>query len=63
MFLVTYMATREEKNELLKTFQSLDVNGDGQLNREELINGNSKDYWQSAYRLNRLSENLEYIKC
>lgn len=39
VFLVNYLATKEEKKELLKTFQALDKNGDGQLNREELING------------------------
>lgn len=33
------MATMEEKNELLKTFQALDLNGDGQLTRQELIEG------------------------
>ncbi|EAS02022.1 calcium-dependent kinase (macronuclear) [Tetrahymena thermophila SB210] len=42
MFIVNYLATKEEKNELLKTFQSLDTNGDGKLSREELINGYSK---------------------
>jgi Ca2+-binding EF-hand superfamily protein len=36
---VNYFATKEEKNELLKTFQALDLNGDGQLSREELIAG------------------------
>ena len=40
MFLVTYMSTREEKAELLKTFQVLDINGDGKLSTEELIIGN-----------------------
>mgnify|MGYP003876820667 CR=1 FL=1 len=39
VFLVNYLATKEEKNELLKTFQALDLNGDGQLTREELIQG------------------------
>jgi len=42
VFLVTYMSTREEKAELLKTFQALDLNGDGQLTREELIEGYKK---------------------
>ena len=40
MFLVTYMSNREEKAELLKTFQALDINGDGKLTTEELIIGN-----------------------
>jgi len=42
MFLVTYMSTREEKAELLKTFQALDENGDGQLSTEELVKGYRK---------------------
>jgi len=36
---VNYLTTKEEKNELLKTFQALDLNGDGQLSKEELIIG------------------------
>ena len=39
VFLVTYLATQEEKNELLKTFQALDINGDGKLTREEIVQG------------------------
>lgn len=33
------MATSQEKVNLLKTFQKLDLNGDGQLTREELLEG------------------------
>jgi calcium-dependent protein kinase len=36
------LATREEKNELMRTFQALDLNNDGMLSREELIIGYSK---------------------
>jgi len=36
------MATRDEKEDLLKQFKALDENGDGMLSREELINGFSK---------------------
>lgn len=39
MFLVNYLASKEEKAQLLKTFQSLDLNGDGQLSKDELIAG------------------------
>lgn len=42
VYLVSYLSTREEKNELLKTFKVLDLNGDGQLSREELIAGYEK---------------------
>lgn len=38
-FIVNNMATKEEKNELIKTFKALDANGDGKLTREELMNG------------------------
>jgi len=39
---VSYLATREEKSQLLTTFQLLDLNGDGKLSREELITGYQK---------------------
>jgi len=42
VFLVNYLASKEEKSQLLKIFQSLDLNGDGQLSREELITGYKK---------------------
>eukprot|EP01017_Pseudomicrothorax_dubius_P024218 TRINITY_DN2577_c0_g1_i2.p2 TRINITY_DN2577_c0_g1~~TRINITY_DN2577_c0_g1_i2.p2 ORF type:complete len:342 (+),score=75.02 TRINITY_DN2577_c0_g1_i2:576-1601(+) len=42
VFLVSYFATREEKDELLKAFRALDLNGDGLLSREELIEGYKK---------------------
>jgi len=28
-FIVNYMATNQEKDELLKTFKAIDLNGDG----------------------------------
>ncbi|KAL4500065.1 hypothetical protein ABPG73_011173 [Tetrahymena malaccensis] len=42
MYLVNYLASKEEKNELLKVFQSLDTNNDGKLQRDELIQGYKK---------------------
>ena len=33
------MSTSQEKVTLLKTFQRLDLNGDGQLTKEELLEG------------------------
>ena len=42
MFFVNYLASKDEKNDLLKTFKSLDLNGDGKLSREELIIGFNK---------------------
>ena len=38
-FIASRLATSEEKNELLKTFQTLDRNGDGMLSRDEIYEG------------------------
>jgi calcium-dependent protein kinase len=38
-FIVNFLATKEEKSELLQTFKALDLNNDGKLSREELIIG------------------------
>ena len=37
--MVSQLATKKEKEEMLKTFQALDTNGDGVLSRDELIQG------------------------
>jgi len=39
LFLISYIATKEERDHLLKTFHALDLNGDGKLSRDELIIG------------------------
>jgi calcium-dependent protein kinase len=38
-FIVSHVATKDEKNELLNTFKAIDENGDGLLSRQELIKG------------------------
>ena len=38
-YIVNYLMTKEEKNEMLEIFQSLDTNGDGVLSREEIYEG------------------------
>ncbi|CAD8047903.1 unnamed protein product [Paramecium primaurelia] len=39
MYIIKQFATKEEKEELLKTFQSLDKNSDGVLTKKELLEG------------------------
>ena len=46
-FIVTKLATKDEKNELLEMFKALDTNGDGQLSREELYEGYKKIYGEA----------------
>jgi len=42
LYIVNQFTTSEEKKELLKTFQSLDLNNDGLLSSEELLIGLKK---------------------
>lgn len=46
MYIVNSLTTKEEKEELLKTFRKLDANGDGVLSKEELIAGYSETLGQ-----------------
>lgn len=39
VFLVNFLSTSEEKNEMLSLFKALDMNGDGLLTKEELMIG------------------------
>ncbi len=38
-YIVNYLMTKEEKNEMIEMFQSLDKNGDGVLTKEEIFEG------------------------
>ena len=38
-YIVNYLMTKEEKNEMLEIFQSLDSNGDGVLSKDEIFEG------------------------
>ena len=42
MYIVNQLTTKDERNELMKTFQSLDKNGDGVLSKAELMEGYKK---------------------
>lgn len=42
MYIVNQLTTKDEKAELMKTFQSLDKNGDGVLSKTELMEGYKK---------------------
>ena len=39
MFIVNFLSSKEDQDKLMKIFKSLDKNGDGQLSKEELIEG------------------------
>lgn len=42
MFISSFLSSKEEKAELLKTFKALDTNGDGIISKEELQSGYTK---------------------
>jgi len=44
MYIVTQLTSKKEKEELQKTFNALDENGDGKLSRAELIQGYTKTF-------------------
>ena len=43
-FIINQLLSKDERTELLKQFQEWDKNGDGVLNREEIIEGYTKTY-------------------
>lgn len=58
-FIVNHMTTREEKNDLMKIFKSLDTNGDGKLTRDELLEGYNKSLAISDNEINDLMKKLD----
>ncbi|KRX04829.1 Protein kinase-like domain [Pseudocohnilembus persalinus] len=62
IFLVNYLASKEEKQELLKAFQSLDLDGDGKLSRDELIQGFKEvlqDKQQAEIEVNKIMQKVD----
>ncbi|CAD8179511.1 unnamed protein product [Paramecium pentaurelia] len=59
--MVNYLATSQEKQELLTQFQALDLNGDGRLSREELIIGYSKvmSYSDAEIEVDKLMKQID----
>ena len=44
-YIATFLVTKNDKEDLLKTFKCLDKDGNGQLNRLELIEGLIRFYF------------------
>lgn len=61
VFLVSLLASKDEKNDLLKIFEKLDLNGDGKLSREELMTGfqNTMDTMEAEQEVNRIMNEVD----
>lgn len=61
MYIVNSLASKEEKDELLKSFKKLDTNGDGVLSKEELIAGYSEtmDQVEAEEEVTKLMEQID----
>ena len=46
-FFVLRLATKDEKKDLLKSFQAIDKNGDGQLSKDELLTEYTRLYGET----------------
>ena len=57
--MATNMATKREKSQLLKIFQSLDKNGDGQITKEELKSGFDKSLGVSDAEISDLMKMVD----
>ena len=53
------MTTKEEKNDLMKTFKMLDKNGDGKLTRDELMEGYNKTIAISDHEIDELMRKMD----
>ena len=61
MFMVNYLASKDEKNELIQQFEALDLNNDGRLSAEELLNGYCKimDEDSASYQVKRIMDEVD----
>eukprot|EP01017_Pseudomicrothorax_dubius_P003273 TRINITY_DN10426_c0_g1_i7.p1 TRINITY_DN10426_c0_g1~~TRINITY_DN10426_c0_g1_i7.p1 ORF type:complete len:428 (-),score=113.13 TRINITY_DN10426_c0_g1_i7:461-1744(-) len=60
VFIVSYLTTKEEREELIKLFKQLDRNSDGVLSREELSDG-FKKYYGGQYAETMVNEIMAHI--
>ncbi|EGR29659.1 protein kinase domain protein [Ichthyophthirius multifiliis] len=64
-FIATHIVSQQEKEELLKTFKNLDQNGDGTLERHELMAGYMqvmKDRAQAEEMVNKIFDDVDVNK-
>lgn len=61
VFLVSLLASKDEKNDLLKIFEKLDLNGDGTLSKGELMTGfqNTMDAMEAEKEVNRIMNEVD----
>ena len=60
-FLVNNMVSKEERNELIKTFKALDTNGDGELSKDEVQAGLKKvNQFVSDEDMNAIMDRIDH---
>jgi len=60
-----YFISKEENEELMKVFKSMDLNGDGQLEKSELLQAYSKIYNSSNLEeeVDKIMDIVDTDKC
>ena len=61
MFIVSQIAAKQENEDLKKAFAELDHDGDGQLTREELVQGYTKIYGDEKRAIVEVEAFLEIV--